>query len=273
MRGVYTSGVLDAFIKHGLNFKYVIAVSAGASNGASYISNQYQRNRSVNLNYIRDSRFLSLRNLFKEKSLFGMDFLFDILPNKLEPFDFDSFFNSMMTYKIVATDCHTGKAVYFDKKDMNRLDLMQVLRASTSIPYGSPMVSFRGYTLLDGGIADSIPIFKSISDGNLRNVIVLTRDRHYRKQSIAFGKLIALRYHRYPELVRSLKNRSRIYNETLDAIEKMEQSGDVFVIRPRNPVQVGRLEKDRDRLEMLYEEGVKDVDDCVAKLRQWLRSK
>jgi len=271
MRALYTCGVLDFFMSKNLEIPYVIGVSAGASNGSSYISGQYQRNKHVNIDYIKDSRFLSIKNLFKEKSLFGQDFLFNQLPNKLAPFDYNSFFESKMNFIITATDCISGKPVYFDKKSLNNSALMEALKASTSIPFVSPMISFRGMQLLDGGISDSIPVQKSIDDGNKKHIIVLTRNKGYRKKPSGFKFFTSFFYKNYPELAKLLTERSNMYNKTLDLIDKLENKGKIFIIQPENKIEVGRMEKNPKKLETLYNQGLNEASRCYNRLMDWIK--
>nr|MDA8227721.1 patatin family protein [Desulfitobacterium hafniense] len=211
MRGVYTAGVLDCLLKYNLHIPYVIGVSAGACNGASYISRQTQRSKRININYIRDSRYLSYRNLIKERSIFGMDFLFNKIPYKLEPFDFITFFNSDQRFVMGATDCLTGKPIYFEKNDFTTNDreraVLTAMQASSSLPFLSRTVDFEGFKLLDGGISDPIPIKKSIQDGNNKNIVILTRNESYRKKPFKQEWLAKRFYPKYIGLIEAMVNR------------------------------------------------------------------
>ncbi|NOV88494.1 putative patatin/cPLA2 family phospholipase [Clostridium acetobutylicum] len=179
MRGVYTAGVLDFFMDKNLYFPYVSGVSMGACNAASYVSKQRGRTKSVTVDLADDSRYISLKNFIKYKSIFGMDFIFDEVPNKLFPFDFNTFSNSTQKLVIGTTDCLTGKEVYFSHSSSN--DILDIIRASSSLPFISEPVKINNYTLMDGGIADPIPIKRSIEDGNAKNVLILTREADYIK--------------------------------------------------------------------------------------------
>jgi predicted patatin/cPLA2 family phospholipase len=234
MRGVYTCGVLEYFLEKELYFNYVIGVSAGACNAASYISRQKGRNQKVNIEFVRDPRYMSIKNLITKKSYFGLDFIFNEIPKKYAEFDFEVFKKSECEFVIVATDCATGKAVYFQKEDVD--DRFYPLRASASLPLISEMVKFKGYELLDGGLADSIPIKKSISDGNNKNIIVLTRNKEYRKGPADNKRIIKLKYRKYPKLVEAILNRYKHYNDTLDYIDQLESKGEAIVIRPSKSV-------------------------------------
>lgn len=267
MRGLYTAGALDFLLEKGIEFGYIIGVSAGACNATSYISRQKGRNKIVNTAFIRDWRFASMRNLFFKGSLFGMDFIFDEIPNRLVPFDFETFYESAVKFKIVATDCSTGKPLYFDKQDLDRS--LSVLRASCSLPLVSPMVDFRGHKLLDGGIADPLPIRKAVSDGILKNVIILTRNKGYKKDPVKSTErfLYKAKYRGYPHLVKALMDQSGIYNNSMDYIESLAQKKKAVVIRPTAELTVGRYEKNKEKLLDLYQLGYKDAAAALEEIK------
>lgn len=268
MRGLYTSGVLDFFMEKDLYFPYVIGVSAGACNAASYLSKQIGRSRNININYANDPRYLSYTNLVKHGSLFGMDFLFDEIPNKLVPFDCETYNKSKQRFIIVTTDCTTGKVVYFDKDNCE--DILPILKASSSLPFVSPIVEYKGMKLLDGGIADPIPIRKSIDDGNTKNVVVLTRNKGYRKKPFKLKWLARRVYSKYDKLVEALVNRYKLYNQTLEYIGKLEKEGSIFVIRPSQPLDINRIERNPEKLEGLYKMGYEDAKKLYYKMEKWL---
>ncbi|TCS84467.1 patatin-like phospholipase family protein [Tepidibacillus fermentans] len=270
MRGVYTAGVLEFFMEQDLYFPYVIGVSAGACNACSYISRQKGRNKRVTIDYVNDPRYLSYRNLWKEKSIFGMDFIFDEIPKRLDPFDFETFNHSKQRFIVGTTDVFTGKPVYFDRESVE--DVLQLVRASSSLPFAAPTVHIDGYTLLDGGIADPIPIRKSIKDGNLKNVIVLTRNRGYRKRPFKYKWLAKRKYPRYQGLIDAMVNRHQVYNETLDFIKQLEEEKKAFVIRPSQPLSVKRTEKDQKKLEELYHQGYEDAKKSYIHLKRWIEN-
>ena len=268
MRGLYTCGVLEYFMEKNLYFNYIIGVSAGACNAVSYISRQPGRNEKVIVNYVRNWRYMSFRNLVTSKSYFGMDFIFDEIPNKHVFFDYETFNNSPCRFLIAATDCKTGKPVYLAKEDIG--DRFQALRASASLPMISPIVNYKGYELLDGGLSDSIPIKKSISDGNTKNIIVLTRNKDYRKSPGKFNGLLKLKYRDYPFLLETMLNRYKHYNETLDYIEQLEQANQALVIRPTQELKVGRLEKDPQKLIELLRRGYEDTNSAYSKILEFI---
>lgn len=270
MRGVYTAGVLDFFMDKQLYFPYVIGVSAGACNATSYIARQRGRNRDVEIEYVRDSRYLGFRNFIKTKSIFGMDFVFNDIPNNLNPFDYETFFNSTEKFYAVATDCETGVPVYYEKSQCNNDDLLTIVKASSSLPLVSPFVEYDGKKLLDGGITDSIPIKRAISDGYQKCVVVLTRNAGYRKKPGKYNGFINRKYKKFPKLIEAIHNRYKMYNETLDFLEELEKQGKVFIIRPIEPIQVNRIERDKDKLLKLYEQGYREASETLEKLNAWI---
>jgi len=268
MRGVYTAGVLEFFMNYDLYFPYVIGVSAGACNACSYISKQKGRNKIVTIDYVNDPRYLSVRNLVKEKSLFGMDFIFNEIPHNIEPFDFDMFHQSEQRFVVGTTDVYSGQPIYFEKK--THQDVLQLVRASSSLPFAAPTVQIDDWELLDGGIADPIPIRKSIADGNHKNIVVLTRNANYRKSPFKHKWLAKRKYPEYKGLVEAMSNRHQVYNETLELVDQLATEEKVFVLRPSKPVEVGRMEKDKRKLENLYLQGYKDAQNQYEDLLKWL---
>lgn len=271
LRGVYTSGVLHFFMRKNLYFPYVIGVSMGACNAASYVSQQPERNRTVNIQYVNDSRYISYLRLLAKGELFGMKFIFDTIPNSLVPFDFKAFTESKQKCFTTVTDCETGEAVYYEKSDLGG-DYLKICQASSSLPFIARPVHYQGRIFMDGGLSDAIPIRKSIRDGNSRNVLVLTRPKGYRKEPSRFPWLIRLWYPRYKGLYKSLKNRHIRYNETVNFIDGLEDQGRVFVVRPSSPPNAGRIERNKARLYAVYDQGYIDASKSYAALCAYLTS-
>lgn len=270
-RGSYTAGVLDVFLEKGIEFPSVYGISAGACNAVSYISKQPKRNLEIFYKYIGDERYLSVANLRKTGSLFGFGFIFGELSRQLIPLDYETFQNSPVKFRVGATNVVTGKVVYFDKEDITFP--MDVLRASASLPMISPIVDYKGYHLLDGGVACPIPIERSIFDGNEKNVLVLTRDITYRKRARPEFPRAVLRsvYRDYPKLVDAMMNRPDVYNSQLDLITRLEKEGKAVVVRPSSPLAVGRYEKNREKLLEIYKLGRKDALKKLAEIRSFLQ--
>ena len=253
MRGVFTSGVLDAFMKHSLYFPYVVAVSAGACNGLSYMSRQPRRARYSNIDMLQKYGYISLKNLLTQGSIFDPNILYDRFPNEIVPFDYDAYLNNPATFEMVTTNCLTGRAEYLsEKRDAARMTA--IAKASSSLPYVAQITEVDGVPMLDGGITDSIPVVRAIDMGYSPNVVVLTRNRGFRSAEPDF-KVPRLFYKEYPRLRVALSHHVEAYNQQLELIERMEDWGEVIVIRPQRPMEVDRLCRDTAKLERLYEEG------------------
>lgn len=253
MRGVFTSGVLDAFMKHDLYFPYVVAVSAGACNGLSYMSHQPRRARYSNIDMLQKYGYISLKSLLRQGSIFDPNILYERFPNEIMPFDYDTYEHNPTVYEMVTTNCLTGRAEYLSEKhDFRRMT--SIVRASSSLPYLSQITYVDGIPMLDGGIVDSIPVVRAIDKGYSPNVVIMTRNRGYRSTEPDF-KAPRLFYKQYPRLRVVLSHHVKAYNEQLDLIERMEDWGEVFCIRPEHPMEVDRICLDVQKLEALYEEG------------------
>ena len=253
MRGVFTSGVLDAFMKHGVYFRYVVAVSAGACNGMSYISRQPRRARLSNIDFLTQYGYIGWRHLLRQGCIFDQELLYDKFPNEYIPFDFDTYFQRSATFEMVTTNCLTGQAEYLTESN-DRQRSLDIVRASSSLPYVSKIVMVDGIPMLDGGIVDSIPVMRAIETGHPQNVVILTRNKGYRSKE-RDRKIPPFVYKKYPRLRVALSRRVAAYNRQLDLVERLEELGKVVCIRPQRPMEVGRMEKDIGRLERLYQEG------------------
>ena len=256
MRGVFTSGVLDAFMKHHVEFPYVVAVSAGACNGMSYISRQPRRARFSNIDLLQKYGYLSLRNLLVKGSIFDPELLYERFPNDILPFDYEAFGRNPATFEMVTTNCLTGLAEYLTERT-DRRRMMAIVKASSSLPYVAQITPVDGIPMLDGGIVDSIPVQRSIETGHPVNVVVMTRNRGYRSTE-GDHKVPRFLYGEYPRLRVALSHRVEVYNRQLEMVERMEQWGDVIVIRPQKPMEVGRVCRDPEKLERLYQEGYQE---------------
>ena len=253
MRGVFTSGVLDALMKHEVYFPYVVAVSAGACNGLSYMSRQPRRARWSNIDMLQKYDYISLKSLIVNGSIFDPNILYERFPEEFIPFDYETYEQNKAVFEMVTTNCRTGRAMYLSERhDHHRLT--QIVKASSSLPFVTQITEVDGIPMLDGGIVDSIPIVRSIDTGHQENVVVLTRNRGYRS-SEPDVKIPRFIYKKYPRLRVALSRRTEEYNKQLELIERMEDWGEVIVIRPERPMEVGRICQDVEKLERLYEEG------------------
>ena len=257
MRGVFTSGVLDAFMKYKLYFHYIVAVSAGACNGLSYASHQPRRARISNIDMLAKYDYIGLHHLVTQGCLFDPDLLYHRFPYELIPFDYEEYFRNCRNgdiFEMVVTNCQTGFAEYLLESSGDTHRLNALARASSSLPYVSKIVEVDGKELLDGGIVDSIPILRSIETGHETNVVISTRNKGWR-DSGRDHKQPKFIYRNYPRLRVALSRRIEAYNRQLDLVDELEEQGKILVIRPEEPIVVGRMEKDVDKLEHLYEEG------------------
>jgi predicted patatin/cPLA2 family phospholipase len=261
MRGVFTSGVLDAFMKHEVYFPYVVAVSAGACNGLSYMSHQPRRARWSNIDMLQKYDYISLKSLIVNGSIFDPELIYERFPNEFFPFDYDAYEKNPATFEVVTTNCRTGRAMYLTERHDHRR-LTQLIRATSSLPFVAHITRVDGIPMLDGGIVDSIPILRSIETGHQENVVVMTRNRGYRSSEPDI-KIPKFLYGEYPRLRVALSRRTAAYNEQLDLVERMEDWGEIVVIRPQKPLEVGRITEDVAKLERLYEEGFQQGEQFI----------
>jgi len=218
MRGVFTCGVLDYFMDHNIRFPYTIGVSAGACNGLSYISRQRGRAKYSNIDLLDKYHYIGLKHLLKKKNIMDYDLLFGEFPERILPYDYDAYFSSPDRFVMVTTNCETGEANYFEeKKDKQRV--LDICKASSSLPFVCPIVYVDGVPMLDGGIVDSIPLLRAVEDGYQNNVVVLTRNRGYRKEA-KDHKIPSIIYRKYPNIREALGRRCAVYNEQLEMVER-----------------------------------------------------
>ena len=253
MRGAFTAGVLDYWMSRDLWFQNVYGVSAGACQACSYLCRQPGRGLRVWVNYTDDPRFISLRSLLTTGDMIGAELNYDLVPRKLDPLDNAAFLASGARFTAVLTDVETGKPAYIPIRDM--FEDIDAVRASASLPLVSRMVTYRGRRYLDGGVSDSIPIRRAIADGCDRNLLVLTQAPGYRKAPNKALPLMKLRYGKYPGLVEAVARRHIMYNDALDFIEREEAAGRLFVLRPDAPLNIGRVEKDPEKLTRIHDMG------------------
>ena len=253
MRGVFTCGVLDCLMDRGIRFPYTIGVSAGACNGLSYMSSQRGRARYSNIDLLEKYRYISFKHLIFKGNIMDFDLLFDDFPNRIIPYDYPALAACEERFEMVTTSCRTGRACYFEEKnDPDRI--IDIVKASSSLPFVSPISYVDGEPMLDGGIADSIPLLRARELGFDNNLVVLTRNKGYRKSEGAIH-LPPFVYGRYPQLREAIRRRNVLYNEQLALVERLEDEGTLTVLRPERPIEVGRIERDTRKLAALYDEG------------------
>ena len=242
MRGVFTCGVLDSFMDRGIRFPYTIGVSAGACNGLSYMSGQRGRAKYSNIDLLEKYQYIGLKYLLKKRNIMDFDLLFQEFPEHILPYDYESYFSSPERYEMVTTNCVTGEANYFEEKQ-DKKRVIDIVRASSSLPFVCPIAYVDDVPMLDGGIVDSIPLMRAWNEGFTHNVVVLTRNRGYRKEAKDIH-IPSFFYRKYPKMREALSCRCRVYNEQLEMVERMEEAGEITVIRPQKPVMVDRIERD-----------------------------
>ena len=263
MRGIFTIGVLDNFMDRGIRFPYIIGVSAGACNALSYMSNQRGRAKFSNIDMMEKYNYIGFRHLITQGNIMDFKLLFEDFPERIVPYDYEAYFSNPDRFVMVTTNCLTGKAEYFEeKKSAERV--MDIVRASSSLPFVTKITYVDGIPMLDGGIADSIPVEFAMSQGYEKLVVVLTRNRGYRKKEGGM-QIAKLAYRQYPKLQEALQQRNAVYNRTMDLIEKLEDEGRIIVIRPYRPVDVGRMEKDTEKLTALYNEGYEVAEKFITR--------
>lgn len=271
-RGVFTAGVLDYLMEQDIRFSYIAGVSAGACNAVDFVSGQRERTKKCMILDDKEYRYISIENVLKNRSLFDMDMLFDKYPNEIFPFDFDAYFQSDTKCELVVTNCSTGEAEYLSEEN-DKKRLMDICRASSSLPVVSPMVKLDGEWYLDGGISDSIPVIHTMKQGYRKNVVILTRNYGYRKEKPGKSRpLYVAAFREYPNLLNALLNRYQKYNRTLELIEKWEKEGHIFVIRPETE-PIGRAEQDKEKLTAFYQHGYDQMKEKMEDMLAYLKVK
>ena len=253
MRGVFTCGVLDYLMDHHIEFPYTVGVSAGACNGLSYMSHQRGRGKFSNIDLLAKYKYIGIRPLLKRRGLIDQQLLFHRFPDRILPYNYKAYAENPNRFEMVTTDCRTGKACYWEEKhDEKRI--IDIVKASSSLPYACPIIHVDGRPMLDGGIVDSIPLLRAVEQGYDKLVVVLTRNKGYRK-SVKEVMVPRFIYKEYPRLRVALRNRNKIYNEQLELVERLEDEGKIVVIRPEEPIVVGRMETNVRKLTDLYMQG------------------
>lgn len=266
-RLIFSAGVMDALLDNNIMFPYCIGVSAGITNGVSYISKQKKRNLDILMTYRNDKRYLGLRNFLKCKSLFGLDFVYGEIPNKLSPFDMETYQKYEGKILVGVTNAITGKTEYFDGKELD--DNCSILRATCAIPLFFPAIKINDSYYYDGGICDPVPIKKAIDDGNEKHLIILTRPKEYRKD-LSKGNIIVSKLFRkkYPNLKEPLLTRHNHYNETIRFCEELEAQGKAVIIRPTLEQSIESFEKDVNKLRDGYNNGYKMAIENLDKIKE-----
>ena len=268
MRGVYTSGVLDFFMDKGLQFKNAYGVSMGACNLCSYISNQRGRALAVTVDYLDDKNYCGVLPLVTTGDLFNVKMAYEDIPYRLNPFDFDKALEYPGNAYAVMTDVETGKPEYRLINDLK--NSLIYVQASASMPLVSRFVEIEGKKYLDGGIADCIPIKRSIQDGNKKNIVIMTKETGYVRKPFSMMPLARVMYKKYPHMLKDLHLRHTRYNKVVSYLEREHEKGNLFLIRPQYDAGVKRIEKRKEKLLELYQQGYDEAKNCYDEMMAYL---
>ena len=270
LRCMFSAGVVDKMMKENLEFEYVNGVSAGSLTAMNYLSHQIGRTAKVSLNFVNDKRYIGMENLIRHRQLFNFDFLFGDIAKKYLPFDEETFHRSTMRYEVGVTNCITGRHEFLSKE--KGIDMFQAARASSSMPMVSKIVKINGHQYLDGGIAMPIGYQRALQLGYKKIVVVLTRENGYRKKTRkqAVVRMYHYLYRNFPNLVKRMDLVTTHYNEMQEEIDQLEKNGQIFVIRPKEPVLVKRIEKNTNKLKDLYDIGTTEIESRWDELMNYL---
>lgn len=267
---MFTVGVTDVMMEEGVSFDGMIGVSAGATFGCNLKSHQPTRALRYSIRFRNDRRYMGLYSLLTSGDLVNAEFCYHTVPDRYDLFDYDRFERDAMEFQVVCTDALTGRAVY-KRLDSLRGENMDWLRASASMPIVSRPVRVAGHVLLDGGIADSIPLRHFQEEGYGRCVVVLTQPEGFRKQQTRLLPLFHLMMRKYPRIIEGMARRHVMYNGQLDYLHQQEQQGNALVIYPHDTLPIGRVQQDKKRMERVYQMGREAATEALPRLREFLQ--
>ena len=269
MRGMYTCGIMDVMMEAGIVPDGIVGVSAGAAFGCNYKSGQKGRALRYNLRFAGDRRYSGIWSLVTSGDYYNASFAYHVVPTEYDIFDAEAFAASPIEFTLVCTDVLTGKAVYHQCTEAD-YECLEWIRASSSLPLVARIVNVGGYKLLDGGIADSIPLQYFQNRGYDRNVVILTRPEGYVKEPSRINSLVRLAYRKHPQFVEAVVHRHEMYNAQLEYVEQEEAAGRAFVFRPNPPLEIGHVCDDRDTLQRTYDQGRQHALSRLDALKQFL---
>ena len=272
LRTIFSSGVTDGLLRGGVDFDYLVGVSAGIAYGVSYLSGQFGRNLEILTKYANDKRYMGKRNLFKpdNRCYFGLRFTYDDIPNRLVPFDYETFAAWPGRAEAVVTNMETGQAEYLEVP--RRDDQFLLLQATCAMPLLFPIYDLDGLKCLDGGAADAIPFRRAFAQGCDRVVVVLTRERSFRREPEKLQPLIDLRYHKYPNFCETMRRRAETYNACREELFCLEQEGKVLLLAPESTQGFSRIEKDVEKIRALWQSGYDQATARLEGIRAFLRN-
>ncbi len=269
LRAIYVAGFLDVLMLNNIYVDGLFGTSAGALFGVNYKSKQIGRAIRYNRNYVNNGNYMGIKSWIKTGDFMNKDFCFNKLVNELDPFDFDEFKKSDMEFVACSFDCKTGKPAYFDIKDIKDEKQSEMLRSSGSLPCLSKLVPIDDSYYLDGGVIDSIPVKEAIRRGYDKIIVVCTRPEDYRKEKKNYGYM-KLWYRKYPKIYEAMSNRHINYNENVEFIIDEEKKGNIFVMRPSELIKVGRLDKNVDHINDMYNLGIKDTENRLKDIKKYI---
>ena len=269
MRSIYAAGILDYFLDQKIEIPNVLAVSAGAYAGMNYVSGQKGRVLEAVIKPLKEYKYLGIGTFFKKGTFFDMEYLFNEVPKKKAPFDFEAFLNSAKHFLISTTDCITGKCIYHDQFQ-NQDEFWKICKTANSLPFIAKITSINGVPMLDGGVADAIPVKKALEEGWDKLIVILTRKEDYRKKYRPLYQFFVRRvYRKYPELVRVLEERADTYNQSLELVKRLEEEGKALVFRPTR-IAVKNQESNVETLFRSYEHGYAQADQRHEEIESFL---
>ena len=269
MRSIYAAGILDYFLEQKIEIPNVLAVSAGAYAGMNYVSGQKGRVLEAVIKPLKEYKYLGIGTFFKKGTFFDMEYLFDEVPKKKVPFDFEAFLNSAKHFLISTTDCITGKCIYYDQFQ-NQDEFWKICKTANSLPFIAKITPINGVPMLDGGVADAIPVKKALEEGWDKLIVILTRKEDYRKKYRPLYQFFVRRvYRKYPELVHVLEERADTYNQSLELVKRLEEEGKALVFRPTR-IAVKNQESNVETLLCSYEHGYADAKQRHEEIESFL---
>lgn len=270
MRGLFSAGAMDVLMEHSVDFDGVIGVSAGACFGCNYKSRQHGRVLRYNKQFAGDKRYCGFGSLLKTGDYYNAEFAYHTVPMEHDVFDIKTYDNNPMEFFLVCTDVTTGKAVY-KKCDHFNHNMLEWIRASASMPVVSRIVNVDGYRLLDGGVADSIPLRYFQKLGYNRNIVILTQPYDYVKKPLKVMPLVKWSLRKYPNMIEALRQRPIMYNKQTEYIKQQEKNGSCIVIRPKNTIDIGHFSINAEKMQEIYDLGRNAALNKIEEIKHFLQ--
>ncbi len=269
MRGLFTAGILDVLMENNVTFDGVVGVSAGATFGCNFISHQIGRTLRYNMSQRKNPKYMGIRSLIKTGDYVGGEYAYHVLPTKLDVFDFEAFEKNPTEFHVVTTNVRTGEAIYhrIDKVDYTG---MEWIRASASMPIISRPVAIGDYEMLDGGIADSIPLRYFESEGFKRNIVILTQPKGFKKKLTKLMPVFKATMRKYPAIIEGMSKRHLMYNRELDYISQQQMAGKCLVICPSDTLPIGRTSLNAKKMQHVYDMGRKAGEDNLEAIKKFI---